>query len=215
MRRLWLLLLMLSSSAAFADGIDGAGRVSLGGGFRWVPNWWFADHAAAAGTPVIPGLSGGPELTASFGYGVTANLEFSIDLLGGYENIALALPDGQRDEYTSAVYGAQVGGRFVGNNVFFKGLMPYAGLQAGPLLSSISSRVNPQPERVLFAFSALGGLTYRFAERYGLTLEARYINARAALWPISGINVGGVAFSAMFTIFFPPAVKRDLDVPGF
>jgi hypothetical protein len=99
--------------------------------------------------------------------------------------------------------------------VFFKGFMPYAGLQAGPLLSSLTSRVNPQPERVLLAFSAFGGLTWRVAERYGITLEVRYINARAALWPISGINVGGVAFSAMFTLFFPPAVKRDLDVPGF
>lgn len=213
-RSLWCLVLLLSS-AAMADGVEGGGRVSFGGGFRWVPNWWFIDHAAAAGTPVIPGLSGGPQATASFGYGVSANLEISIDLLGSFETFALALPDGVRDEYTSAVYGAQVGGRLVGSNVPFKGLMPYLTVQAGPLLSNISSKANPQTERVLLAFSAGGGLTWRFAERYGLTLEARYMNARSAVSPISGINVGGVWFGVMFNIFFPPGPKRDLDVPGF
>lgn len=214
MRR-WLLSVALLSSAAMGEGFDGWGHVSVGGGFRWVPNWWFIEHAAAAGTPVIPGLSGGPQLTASFGYGVGTNLELSIDLLGSFETFALALPDGNRDEYTSAVYGAQLGGRLVGNNVFFPGLMPYLTLQAGPLLSNISSKTNPVPERVLLAFSGGGGLTYRFMERYGLTLEVRYLNARNAVPPISGINVGGVWFSAMFTIFFPPPPKHDLDVPGF
>lgn len=210
----WLLCVALVSSAAMAEGVDGWGRISIGGGYRWVPNWWFIDRAAAAGTPVVPGISGGPQATASFGYGVAANLELSIDLLGGFESFALSLPDGNRDEYVSAVYGAQVGGRLVGSNVFFKGLMPYLTVQAGPLLSNISGGT-PQTERVLFAFSAGGGLTYRFADRYGISLEARYMNARSAVTPISGINVGGVWFSAMFTIFFPPAIKRDLDVPGF
>jgi len=210
----WAVVLLLSS-AALAEGIDGLGRISVGGGFRWVPNWWFADHAAALGTPVTQGLSGGPAADVSFGYGVNANFELSIDLLAGYESIALALPDGGRDEYTSAAYGAQLGGRLVGNNVFAKGLMPYLTAQAGPWVSNISSHLTPVPERLLLAFSVGGGLTYRFMERYGITLEAKYMNARSAVPGISGINVGGVWFSAMFTIFFPPAPKRDLDVPGF
>ena len=210
-----LLGVLLLSSAAMGEGIDGWGRVSVGGGFRWVPNWHFIAKAAEAGTPVIPGINGGPQLTASFGYGVTASLELTVDLFGSYETFALTLPDDQKDEYTSAIYGAVLGGRLVGSNVFFKGFMPYLALQAGPMLSSISSRVNPLPERVLLAFCAGGGLTYRFADRYGITLDAKYIYARSAVPPISGINVGGVMFSAMFTIFFPPPPKRDLDVPGF
>ncbi|MDP1828343.1 MAG: hypothetical protein Q8L48_34055 [Archangium sp.] len=214
MRRLLLGVLLLSSTA-LADGIDGWGRISVGGGFRWIPNWYFIDRAAQAGTPVLPGLSGGPQLTASFGYGVSSALELSIDLFGGFETINLALPDGQKQEYTSGAYGVLLGGRFTGNNVFFKGFMPYLAVQAGPLLSAITSRVNSQPERVLLAFSASAGATWRFADRYGISLEARYINSRSVLSPISGINVGGVAFSALFTIFFPPPPKRDLDVPGF
>ena len=215
MTRLLLVGLVLLSGTALAEGIDGWGRISVGGGFRWIPNWWFIDHAANAGTPVIPGLSGGPQVGASFGFGVTSNVEVAIDLLGGYETFTLRLPDDQKDEYTSAAYGAQIGGRIVGSNVPFKGLLPYLSVQAGPLVSSITSKLNPQTERLLLAITVGGGLTYRFADRYGITLEAKYIYARSAVWPISGINVGGVAFSAMFTIFFPPAPKRDLDVPGF
>ena len=214
MRQLLLGVLLLSSTA-MGEGIDGWGRISLGGGFRWVPNWWFAAKAAEAGTPVIPGLNGGPQLTASFGYGVASSLELTVDLFGSYETFALALPNGQKDEYTSAVYGAVLGGRLVGNNIFFKGFMPYLALQAGPMLSSVSSRANPLAERLLLSFCAGGGLTYRFADRYGISLDAKYIYARSAVPPISGINGGGVAFSAMFTIFFPPPPTRDLDVPGF
>lgn len=213
--RPWLLAVVLLSSAAMGEGIDGWGRVSVGGGFRWVPNWWFEEHAAALGTPVVPAMHGGPHLTASFGYGVGANLELAIDLLGSFNSFTLALPDGNLDEYTAAAYGAQLGGRLVGSNVFIKGLMPYLTVQAGPLLSNISSKTTHVPEKVLLAVSAGGGITYRFMDRYGVTLEARYMYARDAVPPISGINVGGVWFGAMFTIFFPPAPKRDLDVPGF
>jgi hypothetical protein len=215
MRKCSLVAALLLSSVASAQGIDGLGRISLGGGFRWVPNWYLIDKAAAAGTPVIPGISGGPQLNASFGYGVATVLEVSIDLFGSYETFGLSLPDGGVDDITSAMYGAAIGGRIVGSNVFFKGFMPYLQIQAGPLLSNVTSRQYPTTERVLLGLHASGGATYRFADRYGITLDVRYIYARGALSGLSGINVGGVMFSAMFTIFFPPAPKRDLDVPGF
>lgn len=213
MKRLWLCAVLLSSSA-FADGVDGWGRVSVGGGFRWVPNWWFFDHAAQAGTPKLEGINGGPQATASFGYGVSRVLELSIDLLGSFETFSLSRPDGGRDDYTSAMYGAQLGGRLVGTDVFFKGFMPYLQVQAGPLLSNISVKSQQIPEKVLLAISASGGINYRFSEKYGLGVEVRYVYARSNT-PISGINVGGVLFSGMFTFYFPPVAKRDLDVPGF
>ena len=78
MRKL-LFTVVLLSGAAFGEGIDGLGRISVGGGFRWVPNWYFSEHAAAVGTPVIPGLTGGPQLNASFGYGVAPVLEVLAD----------------------------------------------------------------------------------------------------------------------------------------
>lgn len=215
MKRALLVCVVLLSSGALGSGIDGWGRISVGGGYRWVPNWWFIGRAAEAGTPVIPGLSGGPQATLSFGYGATSNLEVSIDLLGGYESFSLSLPDGGRADYSSVAYGVLLGGRLVGTDFPFKGGMPYLSVQAGPLLSNISTGSTPVPERLLGGMSVSGGFTWRFAERYGVTLEARYLYGRNAIPGISGINVGGVWFSAMFTIFFPPAPKRDLDVPGF
>lgn len=198
-----------------ATGVDGWGRVSVGGGFRWVPNWWFAERAQQAGTPLVPGLSGGPQGTVSFGFGATDLLEVSIDALVGYESFALQLPDGTREIYTSVAYGALLGGRLVGTDIPAKGLAPYLAVQAGPLVSNIGARSNPVPERLLLAFSVAGGLAWRLSDRYGVALEARYLYGRSAIPGISGINVGGVWFSAMLVIFFPPAPKRDLDVPGF
>lgn len=213
MKRWLLVVALLAGGGAAAEGVDGWGRVSLGGGFRWVPNWWFEGRAAKAGTPVIPGANGGPQATASFGYGVTSLFELNIDLLGSFESIVLQLPDGARQEYLSAVYGAQLGVRLV--FPVTKALLPYLSVQTGPLLSNISNAENPQLERLLLAFTAGGGLTWRITDRYGLSLDVRYTHARSAIWPISGINVGGVWFGLMFNIFFPPSAKRDLDVPGF
>ena len=210
-----LLAVVLMSLPAFGEGIDGLGRITIGGGYRWVPNWHFIYKANQAGTPFVEGLNGGPQATASFGLGVSSVIELSIDLLGSFETFKLALIDGGTEEYTSAMYGAQLGGRLTGTDVFFKGFSPYLSLQGGPLLSNISSRTNPNSERVLLALSASGGASYRFSPRYGIALDARYVLARSVVPNISGINVGGVLFSAMFVLYFPSAAKRDLDVPGF
>jgi len=213
MKRWAVAVALLASSFAFAEGVDGVGRIAIGGGFRWVPNWHFTQKAADAGRPVVQTLNGGPQLTASFGYGINSMFELSIDLLGSFETITLQPAEGPAEEYTSAVYGAQAGGRFY--PLLSKTLQPFLTVQAGPLLSNIANTANPQQERVLLALSAGGGLTWRITDRYGLTLDVRYMYARSAIWPISGINVGGVWFGLSFNIFFPPAPKRDLDVPGF
>jgi hypothetical protein len=215
MKRFLLLFALLASGASWAQGIDGWGRLSIGGGFRWVPNWWFQSHAADAGTPVIPTIDGGGQGTASFGFGVSTNLELSVDLLVGYQTFSLATPGGDPNPYTSLTAGALLGGRLVGTDVFFKGFMPYLSLQTGPVLSAISSRDGALPEKVNLGLSAAGGATVKIAERYGFTLEVRYLQARNAVPGISGINAGGVLFSVMFTYFFAPSLKRDLDVPGF
>ncbi|MFO0596011.1 MAG: hypothetical protein U0228_11920 [Myxococcaceae bacterium] len=206
---------VVASSPARADGIDGLGHVSVGGGFRWVPNWWFQGKAADAGTPMIPTIDGGPQANASFGLGVTSYLAASINLLGGYQAFQLSLPDGQIDNYSSTTFGALLGGRLAGADVFFKGFMPYLELQAGPIISVIGAPHTMIPERVVLGLSAAGGISYRFLPKYGVTLEVRYLAARNSVPDISGINVGGVWFSAMFTMYFPPSLKRDSDSMSF
>ena len=215
MKRWFVVCALLVSASAFASGIDGMGRISVGGGFRWVPNWWFQEHAAAAGTPMLPSIEGGPQGTASFGLGVSSLLEVSIDLLFGYQGFSLGQPDGGQNDFTVITAGGVLGGRLVGTDVLFKGFMLYLGVGAGPMLAAITSQSLKVPERSVLGLSVSGGATYRFADRYGITLEVRYLNGRSTVPDISGINVGGVWFSAMFTIFIPPSLKRDLDVPGF
>jgi hypothetical protein len=211
----WALLTALAlACAAGAEGVNGAGRVSVGGGFRWVPNWWFKDRAAALGLSVAPGLDGGAQGTASFGYGVTSLFELSVDLILGYHSLALSYSD-HDEPVNSLSAGALLGPRLVGTDVLFKGLMPWLGVQVGPLLSNIATRVVMVPEKVVLALSASAGLNWKVSDRYGVGLEARYVMARNNLPDIAGINVGGVWFSATFTLFFPPQLKRDLDVPGF
>lgn len=213
MRRCGLLfgLLLLVAGSAEASGVDGLGRISIGGGWRWVPNWYFASKAEEAGRPLEAVSSGGPQGTASFSLGVNSWLEVAVDLFIGYEGFRLA----PQEQFSSVSYGGVIGARLVATDVLFKGFMPYLSLQAGPMLSSVASPQTPNAERLLGALSAAGGATWRFAERYGVSVEARWIYGRLFVPGISGINVGGVWFSASFVIFIPATPKRDLEAPGF
>lgn len=206
------MLIVLGPGVAQADSsIEGWGRVSVFGGWRWVPNWFFADKAAEAGTPMLKASPGGPQGGASFGYGALPFVEVAIDLFIGYETFELS----GLQPFSSVSYGGLLGARFTRMDVLFPGFAPYLGVQAGPMLASVTSNSAPQPEKLLGAVSVNGGVNYRFAERFAVNLDVRWIIARTYVDPIAGINVGGVWFSAGFTIFFAPAPKRDLDVPGF
>lgn len=207
------LVVALASSGARAESrsIEGWGRISVFGGYRWVPNWFFADKAAEAGRPLVRPSPGGPQGGASFGYGAFAFAEIAIDLLIGYETFEL---EGLQP-FSAVTYGGLLGPRFTKMDVLFKGFAPYVGVQAGPVLSSVSSNSLPQREKLLGAVAVNGGFNYRFAERLAFNVDVRWMLARNFVDPIAGANVGGVWFSVGFTIFFAPEPKRDLDVPGF
>lgn len=211
MRRLALALLALLSTGARAEGVEGWGRISVGGGWRWVPNWHLEARAAQAGTPVVSALHGGPQGSAAFGYGVTPWLEAAIDVFAGYDTFEV---QGTRP-YTAVSYGALLGAKVYAPDLLVEGLQPYLGVQVGPTLSMLTSDDAALPERALAGTSLSGGATLRLGERFGLTFDVRYLLARNFLPPLSGLNVGGVWFSVMLTVFVPPAPKRDLDVPGF
>lgn len=205
------LLLLAAAAQAEPGSIEGVGRIQVSAGYRWTPNWYFTGKAAEAGTPVVRASIGGPQATASFGYGATSWLEGTIDVLGAIESFELSgyLP------FTSSTYGALLGIRVARLDVWVPGLVPHAGVQVGPMLSTVSSATLPGTEHLQLGYSVNGGLTWRFSERFGLTLDVRWLYARIYVDGISGINVGGVWFSLGLTTFFAPAPKRDLDVPGF
>lgn len=194
------------------ESIDGWGRVSVVGGYRWTPNWYFNGRAADLGYPVTEPSIGGPALTASFGYGAASFLELSIDGFLAWERFTL---DGLQP-FNSFSYGGGIGGRLAQRDVFFRGFTPWVALEVGPLLAIVQSPSLPtNSERALGALFVAGGFHLTLSGHWALTFEVRYIYARAVVPEIAGINVGGVVFSLGVTSFFPPSTKRELDVPGF
>jgi hypothetical protein len=205
------IVLAAKGARAESGSIEGWGRITVAGGYRRVPNGFFADRAAEAGRPMVRPSPGGPQGVASFGFGAFPFVEVAIDLLAGYETFTLE----GLEPFSAVSYGGLLGPRFTKVDVLFKGFGPYLGVHAGPLLSVVSSTSLPQREKLIGAVAVSGGFNYRFAERMALTVDVRWILARNYVEPIAGANVGGFWFSLGFTIFFAPEPKRDLDVPGF
>lgn len=207
-----VIALWAADGRAESRSIDGWGRITVFGGYRYTPQGYFADKAAEAGTPMIRPSPGGPQGGASFGYGAFSFVEVSVDLLIGYETFEL---EGHQP-FSSVQYGGLLGARFTKMDVLFTGFAPYAGVQFGPILSSITSNSAPQGEKLLGGISVNGGFTYRFAQRFGVSLDVRWLFARHYVEVVgAGANAGGLWASLGFTIFFAPEPKRDLDVPGF
>ena len=216
MKSLTLVVLVLAAPSLADTPTDGVGRISIGGGLRWTPNWWFDGRATAAGSaPIHNGEAFraplGIQGAASFGYGAFEWFELSVDLLVGYESFEL---DGLLP-FTSVSYGGLIGARVTRYDFPVAGLVPYLGAQAGPLLVTVNSTSRPAGETILPAFSVNGGASYKLTDRLGLFVDARWLLARVFVADIAGRNVGGVFFSVGLSIFFPPAPKHDLEVPGF
>jgi hypothetical protein len=205
------------ASPALADGpTDGVGRVSFGGGLRWTPNGFFNGKAAEAGhanTTAEDFVTAplGFQGMASFGYGAFEWLEVAVDVFGGFESFQLEgwLP------FSSVSYGGLFGVRLTRYDFPVKGLVPYLGVQSGPMLVTVNSPSVPGTERIMQAWSVNGGATWKFTDKLGIYVDVRYLYGRAYVSEIAARNVGGLWFSAGLSIFFAPTPKRDLDVPGF
>lgn len=220
MRRLVVVAVVSSvllASPAFADSAtDGVGRVSFGGGLRWTPNGFFNGKAAEAGRPNV---TNGDFVTAplgfqgmaSFGYGAFEWLELAVDVFAGFESFQL---EGWAP-HSSLSYGGLLGLRLTRYDFPVAGLVPYLGVQTGPMLVTVTSPSSPGTERIMQAWSVNGGAAYKFTDKLAVYVDVRYLYGRVYVSDIAGRNVGGVWFSAGLTIFFPPTPKRDLEVPGF
>ncbi|MBE2247975.1 MAG: hypothetical protein IAE78_00415 [Myxococcus sp.] len=211
------LALLCAAGPALAQGsTTDIGRVSIGGGLRWTMNDHFNAKAAEAGRAptsreefVTAPL--GFEGMASFGYGAFDWLEVAVDLFAGFESFKLEgwLP------FSSLSYGALIGLRLTRYDVLLPGLVPYVGVQTGPLLVLVSSPSAPGAERIMQGWSVNGGASYKFTDRLGVFVDVRYLYGRVFVADLAGRNVGGVLVSAGLSIFFPATPSRELEVPGF
>jgi hypothetical protein len=200
--RFFCLLLLWAGPASAIDkwpqGIDGVGRISIVGGWKQTPNDYFFNNAAGQGYPLEWAGNGGVQGGASFGYGATSFIEASIDLFIGMDRFKIA----GYDTINTLTYGALLGVRFTYMDLFFKGFAPFIGFGVGPTLGYVTtSGVDPM-ETLVTGVGGTAGLTYRVAERVGITLEYRFLYARAK-WVLGGINVGANWLSLGVVIYFP------------
>lgn len=204
---------LVTASAAFAQQertMEGMGRVAVQAGYKWAPNGQFVNQAARDGYPLKGSMPGGPQASASFGYAPTSWLEATIDLFVGFEGFTL---DGL-ERFSSTTYGALLGVRVGKMDFPVHGLLPYLGAQLGPALSFVTSKSIAGVEKLNTGYSINAGLTYRFADKWGVGLDARYLFADGAIPLPDGntlsINAGGLWISATVTFFIGAGPKDPM-----
>jgi len=195
-------LLLASSALAMPErwttGIDGVGRISVNAGWKLTPNDYFYARALEQGDPAVWKGYGGPQLGASFGYGALSWIEASIDLFFGHDRFEI----GGYHQITALTYGALVGVRFTFMDLFFPGFCPYIGAGVGPTLGYVFAEGVEPVEKLVTGVAANAGITYRFNDRLGVSLEYRFLYARG-MWHTSGVNIGGSWISLAVVVYFP------------
>jgi opacity protein-like surface antigen len=206
-------LTLVIASTAFAQQertMEGVSRVALQGGYKWAPNGSFVNQAATDGHPLKGSMPGGPQFSASFGYAPLEWLEATIDVFIGFEGFTL---DGL-ERFTSTTYGALLGVRVGRMDFPVRGLLPYLGFQLGPALSFLTSKSIASAEKLNTGYSINAGLTYRFADKWGFGLDARYLFADGAMLLPDGntltLNAGGLWISATVTFFIGAGPKDPM-----
>lgn len=175
------------------------------GGWRITVNDTFAKGAALLDHPVERPSSGGPQGTAIFGYGVTPNVEVTIDLMLAYEQFKLV----DLEAINAVTYGALVGIRLHKIDFGFRGFDPSIGIAVGPTFGLVTSNSLETTETFSNAYAATVGFGYRINPRWGLQLEYRFMLARAAVADLPSISIGGNWFSLGLTFFFPQEKASD------
>jgi hypothetical protein len=206
------LLLATGAAAQELRSMEGMGRVSVQGGYKWAPNAPFVQKADEAGHTLEGKLAGGPQFSASFGYAALDWVEATIDLLIGFENFTLK----DYEPFASTTYGALLGVRLAKMDFPIRGLVPHLGAQFGPVLSFITSKSINSAEKLNTAYSLNAGLTWRFKEKWGVGFDARYVFATGEI-PGAGpggdnltINAGGLWVSLTLVYFIGPGPKDPL-----
>lgn len=205
------LLAALAASTAFAQGgapsLEGEGRVSIQGGWRYVSNSTFYNgyYSRNPGLERAPQSQGGPLVVGSFAYAITDLMEVGIDLFATAERMQLT----NQPRLTILNYGALLGLRFQGwLDLGPEGTAPFLGLLTGPMLASATFQGQPVRETLSQAWAGTAGATLRLTPRWGLTLEYRLVFARGAVGKpeerFGSFNAGGSWLSVGVNYTFPP-----------
>ncbi|MHB8876077.1 MAG: hypothetical protein ACYC8T_20495 [Myxococcaceae bacterium] len=180
--------------------LEGYGRITAAVGWRLTPNDHFYSRARELGRELAASSPGGPAVCLCFGYAANENVEVGIDLHVSGESLRL---EGGAP-ITSITYGALVGVRLQAPGLLFDELVPYVAAFTGPTLVLVSSEDFPTAETFSAAWAGAAGATLRLGERFGATLEYRFLLARGMVPEVSSVNGGGHQLTLGFTVYFAP-----------
>jgi hypothetical protein len=198
------LALVLCGSAAAAQSMEGTGRVTVLGGWRYSPNDHFLRSARAAGFE--PTASpGGPQLTGTFAYAATSALEVAVDLFAGTERLRLQ----GAEAVSSTTYGALVGFRAFSPLGTRGTVIPNGGLALGPGLAyTAGGPEGGSSERLITVYAGMVGLSWRLSDTFALSADVRLLLGRGFVPGISGLNAGGLWGGLGATWIFPGEPER-------
>lgn len=223
------LLTLVATLAAFTasaqDGtpsLEGVGRISIQGGWRYAANTTFYDSSyryivSQPGNEALTrsGASrGGPLLTGTFAYGISDLVEIGIDLFGYGQRIQLT---GQAP-LTTAGYGALIGLRFRSwLDIGPEGVVPFLGLLTGPLLAAAAFEGQPLRETFSQAWGGTVGATFRLTPTWGISAEFRQVFARGAVGRMDqnfgSFNAGGSWLTIGVNYTFPKDFGSSSKLP--
>ena len=205
MSRFLFVAIALLPALGLAQGIEGEGRITLTGGWRYTSQGYFENSARNAGTPVTEASHGGPTGVASFGYGANDALEISIDLFGGTDQLGL---QGEPTLHMSE-YGALFGARWF---LLLSGgkLRPWIGLLTGPTIVDVTGANLSQVSETIGNTYALSlGATWRLGPNWGASFDYHLMIVRGMVPGIGGISAGGNWFGLGFTYYFAPEPEHS------
>jgi hypothetical protein len=212
-----LLLLLATPAAAQYESesasLDGVGRITVQGGWRYTSNTTFRTGYYAR--PENQGLEqaaaspGGPLVAFTFGYAVNEYVELGVDLFATGERLELT----GAPTLTTLTYGALVGLRLqtLLEGVGPHGLVPWVGLLSGPTLVLSTFQGDPGTEGVKQAWGASVGASLRLSPRWAATLEARGVLVRGPVQDLGSVNGGGVWFGFGATYSFDAEPSRPVN----
>jgi hypothetical protein len=219
------LLTLVATLAAFtasaqegSPSLEGVGRISIQGGWRYVANTTFYDnYYSLEGNRELERAKqsrGGPLVLGTFAYGISDLVEIGIDLFAHGERIQLT---GQ-PRLTTAAYGAMIGLRFRSwLDIGPEGTVPFLGLLTGPMVAAAAFEGDPVRETFSQAWAGTVGATFRLTPTWGISTEFRQVFARGAVGrtdqKFGSFNAGGSWFTVGVNYTFPKDSSPSSRVP--
>jgi hypothetical protein len=219
------LLTLVATLAAFtasaqegAPALEGVGRISIQGGWRYAANTTFYDHYYALqgneGLARAGATRGGPLAVGTFAYGISDLVEIGIDLFAHEQQIQLT---GQ-PQLRTVGYGALLGLRFrTWLDIGPEGVVPFLGLLTGPMLAAAAFDGQALRETYSQAWGGTVGATFRLNPTWGISAEFRQVFARGAVGRpdqnLGSFNAGGSWFSVGVNYTFPKDSGPSSKIP--